>query len=127
MQIEPNGSLTNKERRNMRIAVICAIVFGVIMLVLTATNPIMRSAGFIIVYAVLIVLCIVLLATVLRDDGTGKSAAPGVRSEDQVISDAVMALKAKQQDAASSVKNGDSAQDAATDAANQDAAAAFTK
>ena len=82
----------------MRIAVICAIIFGIIMIVLTAMDLLIRTAGFIIVYAVLIALCVVLLVTVLRDDGTGSTAAPGVRSEEQVISDAVLALNAKKQE-----------------------------
>lgn len=98
MQLEPNRSLTDKQRKAMRIAVICAIIFGVIMIVLTAMDLLIRTAGFIIVYAVLIVLCVVLLVTVLRDDGTGSTAAPGVRSEEQVISDAVLALNAKKQE-----------------------------
>lgn len=98
MQLEPNRSLTDKQRKAIRIAVICAIIFGVIMIVLTAMDLLIRTAGFIIVYAVLIVLCVVLLVTVLRDDGTGSTAAPGVRSEEQVISDAVLALNAKKQE-----------------------------
>lgn len=98
MQLEPNRSLTDKQRKAMRIAVICAIIFGIIMIVLTAMDLLIRTAGFIIVYAVLIVLCVVLLVTVLRDDGTGSTAAPGVRSEEQVISDAVLALNAKKQE-----------------------------
>lgn len=98
MQLEPNRSLTDKQRKAMRIAVICAIIFGIIMIVLTAMDLLIRTAGFIIVYAVLIALCVVLLVTVLRDDGTGSTAAPGVRSEEQVISDAVLALNAKKQE-----------------------------
>lgn len=98
MQLEPNHSLTDKQRKAMRIAVICAIIFGIIMIVLTAMDLLIRTAGFIIVYAVLIALCVVLLVTVLRDDGTGSTAAPGVRSEEQVISDAVLALNAKKQE-----------------------------
>ncbi|OZG49593.1 SdpI family protein [Pseudoscardovia suis] len=98
MQLEPNRSLTDKQRKAMRIAVICAIIFGIIMIVLTAMDLLIRTAGFIIVYAVLIALCGVLLVTVLRDDGTGSTAAPGVRSEEQVISDAVLALNAKKQE-----------------------------
>lgn len=114
MQLEPNHSLTDKQRKAMRIAVICAIIFGIIMIVLTAMDLLIRTAGFIIVYAVLIALCVVLLVTVLRDDGTGSTAAPGVRSEEQVISDAVLALHTKQQEEADaqvqSEKNMDASQ-----------------
>lgn len=108
MQLEPNRPLTDKQRKAMRIAVICAIVFGLVMLVLTAMDLLIRTAGFIIVYVILIALCVVLLATVLRDDGTAKSAAPGVRSEDQVISDAVLALRAGQREGA--VTKGDASE-----------------
>lgn len=101
MALEKNRPLGSREKRTMRWAVLVIVAIAAVLLVLTATDLLMRTTGFIVIYSVIIVLCIALLATVLRDDAAAQTSEPGSapRSEDQVIADAMLSLKVKQDEA----------------------------
>lgn len=102
MALEKNRALGSREKRTMRWAVLVIVAIAAVLLVLTATDLLMRTTGFIVIYSVIIVLCIALLATVLRDDAAAQASVSGSapRSEDQVIADAMLSLKVKQDEAA---------------------------
>lgn len=100
MALEKNRALGSREKRTMRWAVLVIVAIAAVLLVLTATDLLMRTTGFIVIYSVIIVLCIALLATVLRDDAAQASVSGSApRSEDQVIADAMLSLKVKQDEA----------------------------
>lgn len=101
MALEKNRALGSREKRTMRWAVLVIVAIAAVLLVLTATDLLMRTTGFIVIYSVIIVLCIALLATVLRDDAAAQASVSGsaLRSEDQVIADAMLSLKVKQDEA----------------------------
>ncbi|MFR0557452.1 hypothetical protein ACLUWO_00945 [Pseudoscardovia radai] len=101
MALEKNRALGSREKRTMRWAVLVIVAIAAVLLVLTATDLLMRTTGFIVIYSVIIVLCIALLATVLRDDAAAQPSVSGSapRSEDQVIADAMLSLKVKQDEA----------------------------
>lgn len=121
MALEKNRALGSREKRTMRWAVLVIVAIAAVLLVLTATDLLMRTTGFIVIYSVIIVLCIALLATVLRDDAAQASVSGSApRSEDQVIADAMLSLKVKQDEAA---RHEDGQDESGTDAQPSEKAA----